>query len=355
MNAKISGIQKILEEHGIDALLITKQENWRYLSGFTGSSAVVLVTRQENLFFTDFRYFEQAALETKDFEIIRPSTLVEDAVVEKIIGLGLQKIGFEDNGLTYYEYSRYREKLSGLVLVPLHHAVELLRVVKDAGEIESIRAAAAITDDAFQHILNFIKPGVRESAIALEIDYYMRRQGAEKSAFDIIAASGSRGALPHGLASEKEVAIGEFIVLDFGAVVNGYHSDMTRTVLLGEPDLRHKEIYELVLKAQECALQGIKPGIKCSDVDFLARDIISREGYGANFGHSLGHSVGLEIHENPSFSPRDETILKPGMVLTVEPGIYLTNWGGVRIEDLIAVTSDGCEILSKSPKHLVVL
>ncbi len=355
MNKRIESIREILAVNKLDGLMITKEQNWRYLSGFTGSSAVLILTANDNYLITDFRYLEQAAAEAGGFQVIKPQALVEAAVVDLVSRLGLKRIGFEDDNLTYRTYKTFKEKLSGVELVPAHRQLEPLRWVKDLQETEAISKAAGIADAAFDYILDFIKPGVRESEIALEIDYYMRRKGAEKSAFDIIVASGSRAALPHGVASDKELQPGEFIVLDFGAVYTGYHSDMTRTVILGKPDAKQREIYRLVLQAQERAIAVLKPGVKCSEVDLAARDLISVEGYGANFGHGLGHSVGLEIHEKPSLAPRDDTVLEAGMVLTVEPGVYLSGWGGVRIEDLVLVTPGGCEILSKSPKQLIEL
>lgn len=352
---RIKAVRKMLADYNIDGFLVTKEQNWRYLSGFTGSSAILLFTATDNYLITDFRYVEQAADQAKGFHIIRPQTLIEDALAQQLTKLGLKRVGFEDDNLTYHAFKSYQSKLSGIELVPLHQQVEKIRWVKDRAEIEAIEKAAAITDQAFDHILAYIKPGVRESEIALELEYFMRRQGAEKTAFDTIVASGPRAALPHGVASDKKIAAGEFVVMDFGAVYSGYHSDMTRTVAVGQPDPDQAEIYRIVLQAQEKALLSIKPGVLCSAVDRTARDLISAAGYGANFGHGLGHSVGLEIHEKPAFAPRDDTELEPGMVLTVEPGIYLSGKYGVRIEDLVTVSPGGCKILSKSPKQLIKL
>ncbi len=355
MHKRLEAVKEILAGKNLDGLMVTKQQNWQYLSGFTGSNAVLLITPGENCLITDFRYLEQAAREAGDFRIIKPRALVEDAVAELVSHLGIKRLAFEDRQLTYHEYAAYKDKLAGVEMVPLDEALQKLRWVKDSREIDALREAARITDEAFDHILDFIRPGVRESEISLEMEYYMRRRGAQKSAFDIIVASGPRAALPHGVASDKEITPGELIVMDFGAVFAGYHADMTRTVITGEPGQKQQEIYSLVLRAQERALQSIRPGVRCADVDLAARELISSEGYGANFGHGLGHSVGLEIHEKPSFAPKDNTVLEEGMVLTVEPGVYLSNWGGVRIEDLVLVTSGGCEILSKSPKNLIRL
>ncbi len=355
MNRRVEAIRRILAEHELDGLMVTKQQNWQYLSGFTGTNAVIIVTKDDNYLITDFRYLEQASKEARGFHILKPFALFEDAVVEHVIKLGLKKLGFESDNLTYRTYSMYKEKLPGVELIPLQQVVETIRRVKDRKEIKALRKAAGITDAAFNHILDFIKPGARESDLACEIEFFMRKNGAQKSAFDIITASGPRAALPHGVATDKKLALGELVILDFGAVHAGYHADMTRTVVLGQPDRQQKEIYELVLEAQERAMKAIQPGIKCSAVDLIARDLITVRGYGPNFGHSLGHGVGLEIHEKPGFSPKEDTVLEPGMVLTVEPGIYLSGWGGVRIEDLVLITAHGCELLSRSPKKLMAL
>lgn len=352
---RIKAVRKMLEDHNIDGFLVTKEQNWRYLSGFTGSNALLFINSTDNYLITDFRYLEQAADQAKGFNIIRPQTVIEDALVEQLSKLDVKRVGFEDDSLTYHTFKSYQSKLSGIELVPLHQQVEKIRWIKDPTEIEDIKKAAEIADEAFGHILDYIKPGVRESEIALELEYFMRRQGAEKPAFDTIIASGPRAALPHGVASDKEISTGDFIVMDYGAVFGGYHSDMTRTVVVGRPDPKQAEIYHIVLDAQGKALQSIKPGVKCSTVDFAARSLITTAGFGANFGHGLGHSVGLEIHEKPVLAPKDETILEPGMVLTVEPGVYLPGRFGVRIEDLVLVSTKGCEILSKSPKQLIEL
>jgi len=355
MNQKIEAVRKIIRDNRLDGLVVTKQQNWHYLSGFTGTNAVLIFTLSDNYFITDFRYLEQAQLETEGFHIIKPRTLVEDAMVDLVTSLGLTRVGFEGDNLTYSQYADYNKKTSGVEWVSFTQAVEKIRQVKDDHEIAALRKAASITDMAFDYILNFIKPGVKESEIALEIEYYMKKKGAEKSAFDIIVASGPRAALPHGVATDKELSAGELVILDFGAVFAGYHADMTRTVVLGEPDADQKKIYDIVLNAQKRAIEAVKTGIRCSQVDLVARDFITVNGYGANFGHGLGHSVGLEIHEKPAFAPRDDTVLQPGMAMTVEPGIYLSNWGGVRIEDLVLVTGSSCEILSRSSKELIVL
>jgi len=234
--------------------------------------------------------------------------------------------------------------------------VKKIRMIKDEAEIDKIREAVRITDVAFNHIRDYIKVGSIERDIALELEFFMKKEGASKNAFDFIVASGKRSALPHGVASTKQLEEGDFLTMDFGTVYQGYHSDMTRTVVVGkQPDKKQEEIYQTVLKAQQKATEVVKAGVKGSEVDKVARDIITKAGYGDYFGHGLGHSLGLEIHENPRLSPRDDTKLESGMVVTVEPGIYLPDWSGVRIEDTVVVREDGCEVLTSSPKELLVI
>jgi Xaa-Pro aminopeptidase len=346
-------LRQVISDNNLDGFMVTKTVNCQYLAGFTGSNAILIITEADNCLITDFRYIEQAEKETQGFRIVKPIGQIEDALADLVSRLGIKRLGYEENNLTCRQFSVFKEKIPNTEFVPYLDAIEKIRQVKDSTEIQTLKEAAALTDMAFNYILEIIRPGIKEAEIALEIEYFMRKRGAQKAAFDTIVASGYRGALPHGIASDKKISDGELVVLDFGAVVCGYHSDMTRTIMAGEADIQHRKVYDIVLKAQEKAMAAIRPGVRCSDIDLIARDIITANGYGANFGHGLGHSVGLEIHEKPSFSPKDETILEPGMIITVEPGIYLSDWGGVRIEDLILVTETGCELLSHSPKNLV--
>ena len=239
--------------------------------------------------------------------------------------------------------------------MPGQKKISSLRQKKDAEEIAKIRAAEALGDAAFSYILDKIRPGVSEIEIALELEFFMRKNGASGLSFETIAASGVRSAMPHGTASEKMIEKGDFLTLDFGCVLDGYCSDMTRTVVIGAPDLRQKEIYETVLLAQETALSKIEPGVACAEIDRAAREVIQNAGYGDCFGHALGHSVGIEIHEKPVFSPKSKDILEEGHVITVEPGIYLENFGGVRIEDVVAVCGKKAENLTKSPKNFIII
>ncbi|MBZ4652731.1 MAG: Xaa-Pro dipeptidase [Peptococcaceae bacterium] len=352
---KLSQLKNTLQAEGLDALLIAKPTNRRYLSGFTGTSGMLLITPEANLLLTDFRYKDQAVQQAPEFQIVIHSFPLVKTLQELVTKYEVKKLGLEKDFITIAVYQELHENLPGVDLVPVKDFCAELRYIKTPEEITYMKKAVEIADKAFLHIMDFIRVGLSEKEIALELEFFMRRLGSEKNAFDIIAASGVRSALPHGIATNKTIAPGELVTLDFGAVYNGYHSDMTRTVVMGEPDARQREIYDLVLRAQEEVYKVIRPGMKAREADAVARDIISKAGYGENFGHGLGHGVGLEIHEGPRLAPSDETILEPGMVVSVEPGIYLSGWGGVRIEDLVVITPDGCDILTKSPKNIFLM
>ncbi|NLA07815.1 MAG: aminopeptidase P family protein [Firmicutes bacterium] len=352
---RLVALREKLSPAGIDGLLITRPENRRYMTGFTGSAGVVVVTADDACFITDFRYVEQAAYQAPEFTVIKHEVKIADtlrAVAEKA---GIKKLGFEKDVITYKQHETFSSALPGIELVPTEGIVETLRTVKDEHEIDYIRRAEAIGDAAFSHILDIIKPGMTEIDVALEIEWFMRKSGAEGIGFEVIIASGECGAMPHGVASSKKLAEGELIVMDFGAVYQGYRGDMTRTVSLGKASPEQRRIYDIVLQAQEAALQGILPGKTGKEIDGLARKVIEEAGYGENFGHGLGHGVGLAVHEEPRLSVTAAEELRPGMVVTVEPGIYLPGFLGVRIEDLVVVSESGIMNLTSSPKELIEL
>ena len=353
MISRLNRLRLLLAEHRLDAILVHNGENRTYLTGFTGSAGVAVVTTRELLLLVDFRYVEQAAAEAPEWEVVKVPRQATDIVTEIARGRELRRVGFESDGLTYKQYDELAAALRPTELVPVA-GVDRLRWIKDADELARIHKAVAIADAGFAHIQGYLRPGVQEREIALELEFYIRRQGADKEAFETIVASGVRSSLPHGRASEKVLGQDEFVTLDFGAVMRGYHSDCTRTVVLGDASPRHREIYDLVLAAQRAALQGIRPGVAARDADALARRVITEAGHGDHFGHGLGHGVGLAIHEGPTLSPREEATLEAGMVVTVEPGVYLPGWGGVRIEDLVVITPDGCDDLTTAPKHLML-
>lgn len=351
---KLKKVRNLLMEYEIDALLVTNPFNRRYMTGFTGTAGVVLISMDDAVFITDFRYTEQAEKEIDGFRIVQhPRTIIEE-VAEQSKKMALETVGFEKDDLTFGQYELYRDKLEA-DLKPVSGIVEKLRMVKTEEELAVLRQAAKIADDAFAHICTYIRPGITELEVSNELEMYMRSQGAASSSFSTIVASGLRGALPHGVATDKVIEMGELVTLDFGALYNGYISDITRTIAVGQPSEKLKEMYEVTLAAQELALKEIKPGMTGIEADAIARDYIKSKGYGEAFGHSTGHGIGLEVHEGPALSFRSGTVLEPNMVVTVEPGIYLPGIGGVRIEDDIIMTENGNERLTHSPKELIIL
>ncbi|SHF02212.1 MULTISPECIES: M24 family metallopeptidase [Caloramator] len=351
-------LQKFLSkfnELNIDAALVYKDENRNYLSGFTGDDSFLFITKEKAYFITDSRYTEQAQNEVAGFEVLEYKPPIYDFIKMLSDKHNIKRLGVEEDRMSFADYITYKEKLEGVEIVKLEQTIEKIRMIKDEEEIKLIETAASIADKAFEHILNYIRPGVSEIEVALELEFFMKRMGASALSFPTIVASGNRSSLPHGTASEKIINEGEFVTLDFGCVYKGYCSDMTRTIVVGKANEKQKEIYNTVLEANEAALKAVKPGISCFDLDKIARDIIVERGYGERFGHGLGHGVGREVHELPYVNFRSKFNLETGMVITDEPGIYIPGFGGVRIEELVLVTEDGYRVLSKSPKHLIEL
>lgn len=355
MRERIERLRGLLGGAGVEAFYVTNPENRFYLSGFSGTNGSLLLSRNKSFLITDFRYTGQASRESPDFTIIEAPSSLTDSLGELVKENGLTILGCEGDHLTYNQFLAIKAKLDKAELKSVSGLVEGLRICKDATEIKFIEEAVRLADEAFTSTLPAIRPGVTERDIALQLEYHMRRAGAEGVAFKFIVASGDRSALPHGVASTKVIQGGDLVTLDFGAVYNGYHSDITRTVVMGRPDEKQKKIYSIVLEAQLKAIAALKAGVRAAEVDRAARGVIEDKGYGKYFGHGTGHGVGLNIHENPRVSFRDDTVLQPGMVVTVEPGIYLPDWGGVRIEDTVLVLEAGCRILTKAPKDLIIL
>ncbi|MGJ7921332.1 M24 family metallopeptidase [Neobacillus sp. LXY-4] len=351
---KLQKLRSQFEQLGIDGLFITSPYNRRYMTNFTGTSGSVLITGEQALFITDFRYVEQAAKQCEGYTIVKHGSSMLEEISCQSEKLGITKLGFEQDFLSYSTYSSYKDAVKA-ELVPISGIVEKLRLIKNDSEIKILKEAADIADAAFKHILDFIRPGLTELEVANELEFFMRNSGATSSSFDTIVASGYRSALPHGVASDKVIEKGEFITLDYGAYYKGYVSDITRTVSVGQPDPKLKEIYEVVLEAQLRGVDGIKPGMSGKEADALTRDYITEKGFGEYFGHSTGHGIGLEVHEGPALSVRSDIILEPGMVVTVEPGIYIPGLGGVRIEDDTLITKDHNELLTHSTKELMIL
>ncbi|MBU7593470.1 M24 family metallopeptidase [Metabacillus halosaccharovorans] len=352
---KLENIRKRFKELSIEGLVITSSYNRRYMTGFTGTAGVAVISEEKAVFITDFRYTEQAAKEIEGFEIVQHTGPIVEEVATQVDKLGIKRLGFEQDHVTYQTYTAYKNALKNTEFIPVSGAVEKLRLIKSPSEIKILKEAAEIADAAYKHILTFVKPGLKEIDVANELEFFMRKNGAVSSSFDIIVASGYRSALPHGVASEKEIEKGDFVTLDFGAYYKGYCSDITRTFAVGEPSDELKNIYSVVLEAQLRGMNGIKPGMTGKQADALTRDYIKDQGYGEYFGHSTGHGLGMEVHEGPALSFRSDTILEPGMVVTVEPGIYVAGLGGVRIEDDTVITANGNESLTHSPKDLIIL
>jgi len=345
----------LLEGAGVEAFYVTNPENRFYLSGFSGTAGALLLCRNDLFLLTDFRYTVQAELECPSFKIIEINDSYIDTLAQILKEKNISRLGCEGDHLSYNQFLILKDKLAGIDIKGTSGLVEKLRLNKDDAEIKNIEEAVRLADRALEQVLPGIKPGVPEREIALKLEYSMKSMGADGVAFNIIVASGPRSALPHGVASSRRLQKGDMVTIDFGAVYRGYHSDITRTVVLGEPEPRQEEIYSIVLEAQVQAVKAIRSGVRASDIDRVARDIITRNGYGECFGHSTGHGLGLNIHESPRLSSKDETVLQAGMVVTVEPGIYLPDWGGVRIEDTVLVEESGCRVLTRAPKDKLMI
>lgn len=333
--------------NGDEAVLITTYPNIFYYSGFTSEDAALIITKNASLILTDSRYTIQAKQQSPSYEI-RDISKTE----EVIKSLGESVLCIEEDFVSVALFSKLQK--CGKKIKPFSKSVRHPRRTKDNEEIMKIAAAEKLGDEAFGYILDKIKPGICEKEIALMIEFFMRKNGAEKLSFETICASGIRSAMPHGTASDKIIESGELLTLDFGCVLDGYCSDMTRTVAVKSVSERQREIYDIVKNAQQSALDAIKAGMAATDADKAARDVIADAGFGENFGHSTGHSVGVEIHELPSLSPKSKDILEVGNVVSVEPGIYIENFGGVRIEDLVKVEENGIRNLTNSSKELII-
>ncbi len=344
-----SHIEKSREYSGI---LITDAANMRYLCGFTGSCGYLLITGKGAWFFTDFRYDEQAKKEigkVAEIEIFYNNSI--ETIFSRVKACRIKKLGVE-RSLSLGQFLSYQEEFSGK-LVPIGGFVQSLRQIKDAGELKDLKKAFAIADKAFAQLMQEIKPGMTEVEAAARLEYFMKSFGSEAPSFATIIASGPNSSCPHAQPTSKKLKSKEMVKIDFGAVYNGYHSDMTRTIFLGTASEKFKNIYAIVARAQNEAIKALKVGANCKAIDKVARDVIEKAGYGENFGHGLGHSFGLEVHELPSLSAKSDVKIAEGMTFTVEPGIYLPGWGGIRIEDSFLLKKDGKIRLTKTPNKLL--
>ncbi len=377
-------LYKIIDDNKLQGLILTDGYNINHISGYRGHTGCLLILDRDKFILTDSRYTEQVSIEAPNFICVDVTIdgyadtikrLVDEKYgdnypyvngenlrtdIDNVEGFHLPqiiKLGFEDQHISYSQYKAFTDKFGDSVeLVALGEEINRFRMIKSSEEIDLIAKAESIGDEAFNHIINFMEEGMTEKQVALELEYTMKSLGADGLSFDTIVASGPNSSLPHAVPTDRVISKGDFVTMDFGCIYRGYCSDMTRTVFMGdEINEEQLNVYTTVLNAQKAALKVIKPGVCCKDVDAVARDIIAQAGYGEYFGHGLGHGVGLYIHEEPRFSRKCEDILEPGMVITVEPGIYLPGKFGVRIEDLVVVTEDGYRNLTESPKVLILM
>ena len=355
---RLEKFRRQLAELALDGFLVSQADNRRYLSGFTGSNGVLIITAERQAIATDFRYYEQVRRQCPAWELAEVGHDFPGQMLEILRGLKLggRRVGFEAETVSVSQLYAWERALVGrLMLVNTEGFVATLRMQKEVEEVAAIKKAVALADDAAAHIMSWLKPGMTELEVAWEIESYMRTHGAEALSFETIVASGPNSAKPHARPTDRQIQPGEPITMDFGCVVDGYCSDITRTVCLGEPaDDKYLKVWHTVLQALDAAKQGAKAGMTGEAIDKLARDIISEAGYADNFGHGLGHGVGLAIHEGPRFSFTYPHEIPAGAVVTVEPGIYLPDWGGVRLEDMVVVQEEGVEVLTGAVKEAVI-
>ena len=352
----IEKYQSLLETGEVDALLLTSVYNRLYAAQYRVAEGVAVVTREGAYYFTDSRYIEAAEKNLKGFTVrmTHPGSSEIERINEVIGEHTIKKLGFEENDMTYGDYLRYNEALHA-VLVPMQAKIDAFRATKEPWEIELMRKAQAITDQTFSELCKIIQAGMTEKELEAELLYRLYKHGAEGPSFDPIVVSGPNTSLPHGVPGERKLDFGDFITMDFGCIYGGYCSDMTRTVALGFVSEEMDKVYKTVLKAQLAGIAATKAGVAGRDIDGAARKVIADAGYGDYFGHGYGHSLGIEIHESPNANTREETLLPVGAVVSAEPGIYLPGKFGVRIEDVTVLTADGCMVLTKSPKELIIL
>ena len=354
-SVRVQRLRSWMSKEHLDAVILYSRDNTRYFTGFTGTDSTTLITQEEAFVFVDSRYTSQAEQQCSGFGIVDVTMTGLSALSDFLTRQNVKTAGIEDDQIPLALFRRYESLSNRTKFVPMKGGINSLRETKDEAELEAIRTAVRLTDDAFGHILTFLRPGITERAVALELEMTMRQNGATAVSFETIVASGARSALPHGVATDKEIKEGDCVVMDFGCVFDGYCSDMTRTVFVGRPDPELDHVYDVVLRAQLAAESVLSPEITGSAADDAARRMISDAGYGDRFGHSLGHGVGLAIHESPRLARTNPARLKPGNVVTVEPGIYLPGCGGVRIEDMAVILPDGAEVLTGSTKEKIVL
>ncbi|MDI6703816.1 MAG: Xaa-Pro peptidase family protein [bacterium] len=355
-NNRLTQLRERLCQNRLDGILITNLANVQYLTGFTGSSGTLVITLKEGFFIVDGRYLEQTELEVSEgFDVIKQSGTIGSTISKILKDKGTKRIGFETD-LSFEQYKAISKALRFLKLHPTRKLISSLRMIKDKEEIRMIKKACVICEKAWRKITDFLKPGIKERDVAIELEYLIRKLGSGTGPFDIIVASGKRSSLPHGNATGKDLEPGDLVVIDWGVKSNGYTADLTRTIAVGKISSDKKGVYSIVREAQEKALEGLKEGVEAKSVDKRVRDYIKTKGYEKFFVHNTGHGIGREVHEQPIISKRSKTVLKEGMVFTIEPGIYIPRKFGVRIEDVVLLRKDGHEILSDGiPRELIVI
>ena len=347
---RLSRLRQVMKLEGIDALLVTRREDVRYLSGFTGSAGSLLISTNRPLLITDFRYKLQARNETTGVSVLVQTTDFFSTLRDAAQRVNADTLWFDESALTVATLKKLKQQ--GLTLKGGRDLVGVLRQRKDEHELCSIRLAIKRAEESFQELKEHIKPGITERELGLKLELLMREKGSRKPAFDTIVASAANGAMPHASVTDRRIRKGDLVTFDFGAEANGYFSDITRTICVGSPTVNQQTIHALVLEAQAAAIRSIRPGVSCASVDAEVRSVIQKAGHGKHFGHGTGHGIGLMVHEGPSVSRLSQDRVEPGMVFSVEPGVYVPGWGGVRIEDLVLVTDTGVKVLTTLPREL---
>ncbi len=353
--SRTAHLRTLFRERGLDALLVTSLPHVRYLSGFTGSNGICIITSSDAFFVTDIRYALQCREDVRGFRRIVTMVGLFDAASRRRLFAGCRTVGFESHHLSYAQHRSVRKLFPHVSWKPVSDLIEQQTLIKDRNEIASFEKAVAISDRVFNDVVKIVRPGVRELEVAAEISYLHKSYGAERDAFDPIVASGTQGAFPHAKAGSKKVKSGEMVTLDFGCVVQGYASDLTRTIAVGKISRKAREVYGVVLAAQEEAIHAARPGILARELDGVARRSITAAGYGRYFSHSLGHGLGIHVHERPRISALSKERLLAGNVVTIEPGVYIAGFGGVRIEDDVVLQKNGCRVLTAAPKDLMIV
>lgn len=352
---RLKAVRVSMTTHRLQSMLVTELAHVRYLTGFSGSSGLCLITPTKQFFITDRRYESQAPQEVNGFNILIAKQKLFPLLAERKLVPTKSRIGFESQHISVEDMNSLRKLLPRRNFIPATSILENVTAIKDDKEIDLIRSAAGISDKVFDKLLTLVRPGIRECDIAAEISYWHKKYGAECDAFDPIVACGERGALPHAQASERKIRSGELVVLDFGCRYRGYHSDITRTLAIGNPSAEMKKVYRIVLDAQKKAIDAVRSGVTARSIDTIARKHIQKNGYGRYFIHSLGHGLGIHVHDPLRVSAISSAVLETGNVVTIEPGIYIPGRYGVRIEDDIVVRESGCDILTTSSKELIIV